>query len=124
MKAWEQSCGRMPVNATTAFLFALSRTSELYSLSLHDALPIFDLFGELRNARPRFRACLRVRAGKAGTAARSEEHTSELQSQSKLVCRLLLEKNNEFKQIMELHTHSSNNTIYADADGNIAYFHG
>src|SRR5437868_14844347 len=30
----------------------------------------------------------------------------------------------EFKQIMEWHTNSSNNTIYADADGNIAYFHG
>jgi len=30
----------------------------------------------------------------------------------------------EFKQTMELHTNSSNNTIYADADGNIAYFHG
>src|SRR5439155_4230893 len=30
----------------------------------------------------------------------------------------------EFKQIMELHTNSSNNTIYADADGDIAYFHG
>jgi acyl-homoserine-lactone acylase len=30
----------------------------------------------------------------------------------------------EFKQIMELHTNSSNNTIYADSDGNIAYFHG
>jgi acyl-homoserine lactone acylase PvdQ len=30
----------------------------------------------------------------------------------------------EFKQVMELHTNSSNNTIYADADGNIAYFHG
>jgi acyl-homoserine lactone acylase PvdQ len=30
----------------------------------------------------------------------------------------------EFKQTMELHTNSSNNTVYADADGNIAYFHG
>ena len=30
---------------------------------------------------------------------------------------------NEFKQIMELHANSSNNTIYADSDGNIAYFH-
>jgi acyl-homoserine-lactone acylase len=30
----------------------------------------------------------------------------------------------EFKQVMELHTNSSNNTIYADSDGNIAYFHG
>ncbi|MFN2604118.1 MAG: penicillin acylase family protein [Gemmatimonadaceae bacterium] len=30
----------------------------------------------------------------------------------------------QFRQIMELHTNSSNNTIYADADGNIAYFHG
>ena len=30
----------------------------------------------------------------------------------------------EFKQVMELHTNSSNNTVYADADGNIAYFHG
>jgi len=31
---------------------------------------------------------------------------------------------NSFRQTMELHTNSSNNTIYADADGNIAYFHG
>src|SRR5438067_6886355 len=71
-------------------------TTEIYTLSLHDALPI--------SARP---ACRRG-AGQenwdttcapwypASTQFRSEEHTSELQSRFDLVCRLLLEKKNEF----------------------------
>src|SRR5688572_31007094 len=41
----------------------------------------------------------RARAGAQGDGRRSEEHTSELQSQSNLVCRLLLEKKNRFKTI-------------------------
>src|SRR5205085_7485554 len=69
----------------------------IYTLSLHDALPISVAFlvGEGRAAdeaagRENPPVELRVVA-----VDRSEEHTSELQSQSKLVCRLLLEKNTE-----------------------------
>src|SRR5246127_6013458 len=67
------------------FFFNDTATTEIYTLSLHDALPILDRrerqhepHGHRRRHRPRRR--------------RSEEHTSELQSQSNLVCRLLLEK--------------------------------
>src|SRR2546430_12122602 len=81
------------------FFFNDTATTEIYTLSLHDALPIStDLLRRRRRlpwlrplcsrqeSRPRclFHAC--------GDGQRSEEHTSELQSQSNLVCRLLLEK--------------------------------
>src|SRR5688572_31846245 len=87
------------------FLFNSTATTEIYTLSLHDALPIF---GPGRRVIPRARfgvdrrdlsACdggIRIRRDDSGDRAahrrRSEEHTSELQSQSNLVCRLLLEK--------------------------------
>src|SRR2546427_9515317 len=60
-------------------------------LSLHDALPICRRRRERRGpgAAP---ALERRRVADGGAPARSEEHTSELQSQSNLVCRLLLEK--------------------------------
>src|SRR5438034_9445038 len=69
--------------------FIDTATTEIYTLSLHDALPISPLL------RFRTRDHVRVRTspcpcGRTGT--RSEEHTSELQSHSDLVCRLLLEK--------------------------------
>src|SRR5258706_6551983 len=69
------------------FFFNDTATTEIYTLSLHDALPI-SLSGSRargRSATPRrcLRRCLR---------RRSEEHTSELQSLTNLVCRLLLEK--------------------------------
>src|SRR5262245_65649662 len=70
------------------FFFTGTATTEIYTLSLHDALPI------LTNS-PRNTAAMRLRPSTAlGTArsARSEEHTSELQSLRHLVCRLLLEK--------------------------------
>src|SRR2546427_8098926 len=76
------------------FFFNDTATTEIYTLSLHDALPILGCLpheGEIRHAA----ASRRVQddAGNAGRAfVRSEEHTSELQSQSNLVCRLLLEK--------------------------------
>src|SRR5246500_4169466 len=70
------------------FFFNDTATTEIYTLSLHDALPI-----SLRPATPapsvRYR---RARPAGAGPRSRSEEHTSELQSQSNIVCRLLLEK--------------------------------
>src|SRR5689334_25267045 len=72
------------------FFFNDTATTEIYTLSLHDALPIFD---RLR------RVVVLRRGGERGADAkqqrdqtRSEEHTSELQSQFHLVCRLLLEK--------------------------------
>src|SRR2546427_9006472 len=75
------------------FFFNDTATTEIYTLSLHDALPIWYLAGALahgRGARSRDDVVLDAR----GLAARvrSEEHTSELQSQSNLVCRLLLDK--------------------------------
>src|SRR3712207_8336451 len=94
------------------FFFNDTATTEIYTLSLHDALPTFQhlqpgLRGDhpsaamvrnesiagpvepagLRNRVPRHRAQL----------ARSEEHTSELQSRQYLVCRLLLEKKKIYK---------------------------
>src|SRR3712207_7316490 len=82
------------------FFFNDTATTEIYTLSLHDALPIWP--------RPRQRARSTPapdRAGRVPTRAssarrppeghgrwRSEEHTSELQSRQYLVCRLLLEK--------------------------------
>src|SRR3989442_7770941 len=73
------------------FFFNDTATTEIYTLSLHDALPIS--FSERQGWRLRFARCWRERRFQAGTpGARSEEHTSELQSRPHLVCRLLLEK--------------------------------
>src|SRR5476649_3097081 len=63
-------------------------TTEIYTLSLHDALPISS--GNSRRS-PDSSARRSVRRA-APDARRSEEHTSELQSHSDVVCRLLLEK--------------------------------
>src|SRR5258708_26229560 len=74
------------------FFFNDTATTEIYTLSLHDALPICGAFQRLEQQR--------VELAEEGLAAdfchgswvRSEEHTSELQSPDHLVCRLLLEK--------------------------------
>src|SRR3712207_7414035 len=101
------------------FFFNDTATTEIYTLSLHDALPIFhdgafayemddgavvrvrvtvdrearratvDFTGTSPQLDTNFNAPLSI------TRARSEEHTSELQSRQYLVCRLLLEKKNE-----------------------------
>src|SRR6266853_6257673 len=77
------------------FFFNDTATTEIYTLSLHDALPI-----SLANA-----AGARIRRAPVTSSlsrcrppppARSEEHTSELQSPSNLVCRLLLEKKKKY----------------------------
>src|SRR6202041_844581 len=69
------------------FFFNDTATTEIYTLSLHDALPIYPRSA----ARPRPSRDSSARYASAPTA-RSEEHTSELQSPVHLVCRLLLEK--------------------------------
>src|SRR5256885_16982856 len=79
------------------FFFNDTATTEIYTLSLHDALPISAPTRPTPRWRwplPRIWACRYGRpwSGFAPSPARSEEHTSELQSPCNLVCRLLLEK--------------------------------
>src|SRR5437660_6783821 len=77
------------------FFFYRTATTEIYTLSLHDALPISPPACAHRSrcgARSAGRQCSSCRPGSL-RAPRSEEHTSELQSRGHLVCRLLLEKN-------------------------------
>src|SRR2546430_16222276 len=71
------------------FFFNDTATTEIYTLSLHDALPI-SWSVQVRRSLPWPRQ--HWESGAACCCTRSEEHTSELQSQSNLVCRLLLEK--------------------------------
>src|SRR2546430_12993435 len=79
------------------FFFNDTATTEIYTLSLHDALPI-SRFERRRamaavNSRKHVLTVLAASISmRAANTVRSEEHTSELQSQSNLVCRLLLEK--------------------------------
>src|SRR5260221_14176543 len=70
------------------FFFNDTATTEIYTLSLHDALPISSFSNEI----VRRTASMRLACPPANLMDRSEEHTSELQSHSDLVCRLLLEK--------------------------------
>src|SRR3712207_9060863 len=96
---------------TVFFFFNDTATTEIYTLSLHDALPICrrrpdrrgdrlahlgrPARGRARDRRPdplRLHVPLRGWGGATGGLLRSEEHTSELQSRQYLVCRLLLEK--------------------------------
>src|SRR5256886_6235816 len=99
----------------TFFFFNDTATTEIYTLSLHDALPISARARSARSslrarpasarAAPRRARCAPSRAPHA--ARRSEEHTSELQSQSNLVCRLLLEKKNYYFSIERIAASSS-----------------
>src|SRR2546429_1804111 len=88
------------------FFFNDTATTEIYTLSLHDALPIF---GSCRpSSKAQFPGVVSVlsrrRADRSARRrlrwrVRSEEHTSELQSRLHLVCRLLLEKKKKSKFI-------------------------
>src|SRR5258707_10646711 len=84
------------------FFFNDTATTEIYTLSLHDALPIYT------RARARLSAKSRANPQQATPSSnwsgtRSEEHTSELQSRQYLVCRLLLEKKKNQSNITRLH---------------------
>src|SRR2546430_10950487 len=76
------------------FFFNDTATTEIYTLSLHDALPIFRLLDPVDGgAADSFRRGGRQNVDRdQWRLSRSEEHTSELQSQSNIVCRLMLEK--------------------------------
>src|SRR5438132_2641112 len=85
-------CAWHPTLSFFVFFFNDAATTEIYTLSLHDALPISCIQCEVVAACERAAHYRRHRHGAA--RSRSEEHTSELQSHSDLVCRLLLEKKN------------------------------
>src|SRR5690625_7136402 len=86
----------------SVFSLTVFATSLIYTLSLHDALPIFRYYGikavdpdKLKKAKKDIRDDLSneiLKNNKIVLQLRSEEHTSELQSRGHLVCRLLLEK--------------------------------
>src|SRR5215216_7982724 len=97
------SCYSTSITFVFFFFFNDTATTEIYTLSLHDALPI--------SPRTRRRPMIRISIGVVslilslllaaralGLVPRSEEHTSELQSPDHLVCRLLLEKKKKIKQ--------------------------
>src|SRR3712207_7615092 len=88
------------------FFFNDTATTEIYTLALHDALPISAKTPSVSTPAPPEVAASKGRSANKGMTARScrrriakalrsEEHTSELQSRQYLVCRLLLEKKNK-----------------------------
>src|ERR1022692_877434 len=89
VSTWPRACGSVSVSSVFFFFFKDTATTEIYPLSLHDALPI----SHVRHRSGRCGVYLPCPqdplADKAGIH-RSEEHTSELQSPCNLVCRLLL----------------------------------
>src|SRR5438132_4853508 len=88
---------RASASFLSAFVFSATATSQIYTLSLHDALPILAPAPILRCPdRPAWPARMQP-SSMITEPARSEEHTSELQSHSELVCRLLLEKKNKHR---------------------------
>src|SRR3712207_7042558 len=95
----------MKFSAYSCFFFNDTATTEIYTLSLHDALPISQCAADDRQApsgsrRPgpaARRRTTRARRHRVSDPTRSEEHTSELQSRQYLVCRLLLEKKKQYQ---------------------------
>src|SRR5438093_13732445 len=78
------------------FFFNDTATTEIYTLSLHDALPIYRDVGHRHASSAWARLALALPC--RPRPPRSEEHTSELQSLTNLVCRLLLEKKKKNKK--------------------------
>src|SRR2546425_9769113 len=101
-----------------SFFFNDTATTEIYTLSLHDALPISSVTSRIcRSARasaattfgrvpPAMTPMLTVVSPNTGSVGqvRSEEHTSELQSLAYLVCRLLLEKKKRTDHVVQRET--------------------
>src|SRR5690242_21561136 len=91
------------------FFFNDTPTTEIYTLSLHDALPILQVIylsvdpymrGRMNDVKSYAEPVKLGGVMVGGAVGRSEEHTSELQSHVNLVCRLLLEKKKKRTQTM------------------------
>src|SRR5258708_31048595 len=103
-------CAMLPPHILFLFFFNDTATTEIYTLSLHDALPI--CLAADRRTSARLSACdmrcvfgrraktHRITQADSLAEVRSEEHTSELQSPDHLVCRLLLEKKKIIEQLL------------------------
>src|SRR6266480_791878 len=89
------SCAESPHRSFRIFFFNDTATTEIYTLSLHDALPIRSPARAVANLEFHHSG---EQVNEVARRVRSEEHTSELQSHVNLVCRLLLEKKKK-KQI-------------------------
>src|SRR5689334_24153744 len=103
-----RSCASRLCDSRRRFFCNDTPTPEIYPLSLHDALPISEvdvvaIDERLDRDRTGFGRFGVERAG--AISIRSEEHTSELQSQFHLVCRLLLEKKKSFEAVPFLQEH-------------------
>src|SRR5689334_25376733 len=85
------------------FFFNDTATTEIYTLSLHDALPIY-AGASAYVIKSRMNSDLIPAIKAVCSGKRSEEHTSELQSQFHLVCRLLLEKKKKKKYKQTINT--------------------
>src|SRR5690349_22037753 len=93
------------------FSFNDTATTEIYTLSLHDALPIY--YGIAYREQPGVGALYQEVFGTDTTflkTSRSEEHTSELQSRRDLVCRLLLEKKKNLSHFIHQTLNSKTST--------------
>src|SRR5258706_11899899 len=91
------TCSIMITVVLSFFFFNDTATTEIYTLSLHDALPISRRARAVAERRPPSKKAISPNSSPGERVAmtaesRSEEHTSELQSLTNLVCRLLLEK--------------------------------
>src|SRR2546430_9588658 len=102
------------------FFFNDTATTEIYTLSLHDALPIWFTSGSRAviststwSPFPKATQC--STSPRQWKTRRSEEHTSELQSQSNLVCRLLLEKKKKSKIPYHLHPRTTRRSLRSRA---------
>src|SRR5205085_10936147 len=114
----QSSSARAASTSCLFFFFNDPAPTELYTLSLHDALPILKRSCRRVTEPPRGnQSCASPAGAKRNPrgrmpitvygASRSEEHTSELQSQSNLVCRLLLEKKKNERQEQIIGSHTS-----------------
>src|SRR3712207_8362027 len=103
------------------FFFNDTATTEIYTLSLHDALPISSTpsrvaglsrtsgcsrASSMTSGSPDATANLQNERSRSVNGSRSEEHTSELQSRQYLVCRLLLENKTTFPLVSAILSHS------------------
>src|SRR5438552_9203839 len=114
----------MLLRLQTHFVFNDTATTEIYTLSLHDALPISSMM-ERTPWWPPWppRALMRMRPGSRSRSSwmtitslrRSEEHTSELQSPDHLVCRLLLEKKHTNQSQSKVHLTSHTTYVLQNA---------
>src|SRR5437879_9428836 len=95
------------------FFFNDTSTTEIYTLSLHDALPICEIIlpehyksfrWQFFRVHFQFVMANEIHAEELPAEARSEEHTSELQSPMYLVCRLLLEKKKKKRKKIKTNT--------------------